>query len=106
MPFPLNSFPRSWTLKNIEDLPTRIPGIYGITNSHFVFIYIGKAEDLRDQLLQHFKLKSELALNIADNAPTFFYIATDFYDIEQEETSLIHEFVPICNNSQPKRTLR
>jgi hypothetical protein len=103
MPFPLNSIPREWNLKNIEELPPRIHGIYGISNCHFVFLYIGKAEDVRDDLLQHFKLKNDLALTIADNSPAFFYIATDFYDIDKEEASLICEFVPVCNNSQPKR---
>jgi excinuclease UvrABC nuclease subunit len=103
MPFPLDSFPRSWNIKNIEEIRPGVPGIYGITTSHFVFIYIGKANDLREQLLQHFKFASVQAQCIANNGPAFFYIATDFYVNDQEEASLIREFVPICNNTQSKK---
>ena len=70
-------------------------GVYGIFNRD-VWIYIGKADDLRQRLLEHHNRQSDQSVCIWNNHPTNFVATiTDVSNQDITEQNLIAEYNPI-----------
>ena len=96
MPFPEQD-PREFTEAGIEILDPNQAGVYGIYNNQ-IWIYIGKADDIRKRLLEHFNGTSDQAKCIWRNKPTHYLaVAEGSEGIDTQETALTQEFNPICN---------
>ena len=95
MPFPKQE-PREFTQAGIEALDPSQKGCYGVfqqTQQGRAWIYVGKTDDLRKRLLEHFG---------GDNACINKYTPTHFVgtvtdDNEAQEKALIVELDPECN---------
>jgi len=92
MPF-VEQDPRLYTREGILALDPGQTGVYGIFNAT-TWIYVGKAEDLRERLLEH--------LN-GDNPCITRYSPTKFVgekvqlsNLDAREKELIRELSPVC----------
>ncbi len=92
MPFTTTS--RPFTQQDIESLKPGQKGVYGIFKPN-EWIYIGKATDLRERMLQHISGNDGNPC-ILRQKPTS-WIAEVTNDIDARERQLILEFNPICN---------
>src|SRR5215207_10062123 len=101
LPFPKQE-KHEFTLETISTIRSGQPGIYGIFN-HICCIYIGKAEDIRECLLQHACGESEQSVSIFKKKPQYWLASIvaksqlDFW-----ERILLQEFRPVCR-PQPGR---
>lgn len=90
-----------------EFIPSRVsavrpnqPGVYGIFN-HSCCIYIAKAEDIREGLLQHFQRQSDLSACIFEHEPVYWQATiVDRSLLSFWENILRVECRPVCT-SQP-----
>jgi len=71
MPFPEQQ-PRLFDQQGINSLPVGQSGVYGIFKSE-IMIYIGKADDLRQRLVEHFTGQSDQSGRIWNEHPIHFF---------------------------------
>jgi excinuclease UvrABC nuclease subunit len=89
MPFPpQNGMP--FTRAGVEWLAPNQSGVYGIYNAA-LWVYVGKADDLRARLLQHLSNP-----DILRHQPTH-YVTMITTDGDNAERSLIVELRPVAN---------
>jgi excinuclease UvrABC nuclease subunit len=95
VPFPPQE-PHPYTKEGIEWLNTGQKGCYGLVQRSAAgqaWVYIGKADDIRARLLQHFN---------GDNPCINRYLPTHYLAMvvdanEAREKELIAEYDPVCN---------
>ncbi len=92
MPF-AEQTPREFSRAGITSIAQGQRGVYGIFGNN-KWIYIGKADDMRERLLQHLNDKTS---DIHLNHPTHWVANVYKKDPTQEEKDLLLEFKPICN---------
>jgi len=95
MPFPSQER-QPFTKAGIENLKTAQKGCYGIISGDNKWVYIGKGNDIRDRLLQHFNKTSEESTCIWKYNPAqFVTLVTN--DPDGAEKQLLTEFSTYCN---------
>ncbi len=94
----------------IEGLPDNLPGVYRLSykaedGNYYVF-YIGKAEKIKDRLLQHLSSTEEniCIKNYLSTKECFFRYAkvTEAYIREAAEKQMYKQYEPICNTKEPE----
>ena len=84
---------------HILQIPNNIIGVYGIFNL-VKCVYVGRATDIRDRLLQHCLGSSDQSGCIRINSPIYFVCdEVSIWRYEKVETELINELNPICNRT-------
>ena len=71
-------------------------GVYGIFQSSGACVYVGRADNIEQRLLQHVRGDSDQAPCINRNSPSYFQFESTS-DSYSRESSLIRELSPICN---------
>ena len=89
MPFPTQT-PQPFTRTGVEWLAAKQTGVYGIFRNG-LWVYVGKADDLRARLLQHLSNG-----DITKHQPTH-YVTLVTSDPETAEKRLILELAPVAN---------
>ena len=92
MPF-IEQTPKEFTYAGITSIERNQRGVYGIFGNN-KWIYVGKAEDIRERLLQHLNDKTS---DIHIHKPTHWVANVYKDDPTQAEKDLIREFNPACN---------
>ena len=97
MPF-VRQNPRPFTRQDIESLSPNLRGVYGIFKQpqNPIWIYVGKATDIRDRLLQHL-LGIDGNPCILRQNPTYWIGEINVLNIDSREEELIRELNPVCN---------
>ena len=95
MPFPKQQ-KHDFTTAKICTIKPNQSGIYGVFN-HSWCIYIGKAEDIRESLLQHANGESNQSACILKNGPQYWLAAiVQKSQLSFWERILLGEFKPVC----------
>jgi excinuclease UvrABC nuclease subunit len=89
MPFPQQN-PQPFTRAGVEWLAARQTGVYGIFRNG-LWIYVGKADDLRARLMQHLSNQ-----DITKHQPSH-YVTMVTADPDNAERALIMELQPVAN---------
>lgn len=91
-------------------VPDNLPGVYRLSykaedDNYYVF-YIGKAEKIKERLLQHLSSTEENVCikNYLDTKKCFFRYAkiTKSYIREATEKKMYKQYVPTCNTNEPE----
>lgn len=81
-------------------IPKDIMGIYFLYNENYILMYIGKSNNLKSRINQHFLGKSSTE-HVAHNFHYFNYaIINDATDREIYETYYINQDKPLLNNEK------
>ncbi len=95
MPFPTQD-PRPYTKEGAQSIKTDQRGVYGliqVEEDGWAWIYIGRAEDIRERLLEHLNEDDPCLISYP---PTHFVAAITKDDVKREK-ELILEYDPECN---------
>ncbi len=95
MPFPTQD-PRPYTEEGAQSIKTGQRGVYGliqVQQDGWVWIYIGRADDIRKRVLEHLNEDDPC---LASYGPSHF-IAAIMQDNVKREKELILEYDPECN---------
>ena len=95
MPFPTQD-PRPYTIEGAQSIKTGQRGLYGliqVQEDSRAWIYIGRAEDIRERLLEHLNEDDPC---LGSYPPTHFVTAIT-QDPVKVEKELILEYDPECN---------
>ncbi len=97
MPFPIQD-PRPYSKQGAQSIKAGQRGVYGliqVQKDGWVWIYIGRAEDIRKRLLEHLKEDDPC---LGSYRPTHFVTATAItQDKVRREKELTLEYDPECN---------
>jgi hypothetical protein len=96
--FPL---PHAFSNVSIRAYAPAAPGVYGISNAR-QWIYIGKTDNIQEQLLQHL---AEVGTRIKAHVPTGFTYEVCLWEVRTERHDrLVIEYDPVCNRQTEWRT--